>query len=147
MLLGAFGAGAVLVAGCGERSSDGAAGAARPSEPAVDADSDLVERMGGEIGAVLLTARATARRHKSLRTVAQPFVVLHLAHLEDLDATAGDGGTAPATPAAARAALLRAEEKLQRSLVRAALKAESGALAQVFASMAAAIAQRRAVTG
>ena len=45
----------------------------------------------------------------------------------------------------ARARLLRSEEKLQGRLVRAALEAESGALAQVFASMAAAVAQERTV--
>jgi hypothetical protein len=44
---------------------------------------------------------------------------------------------------AARSRLLAREERLQQRLVRAAVEAESGALAQVFASMAAAVAQQR----
>lgn len=146
LLLGGLGAGAVLVAGCGSRSADTPSEAVEPTGQAVGADSGLVEQVSGEVAAALVAATATARRYRALRPVAQPFADLHLAHLESLDATADDSeGTAPAGRPAALAALLRTEAKLQRSLVAAALEAESGALAQVFASMAAAVAQRRAV--
>lgn len=146
LLLGGVGAAVGLAAGCGSR--DGGSGAsAEPTAPAVGADSDLVERVVGEIGTALGAASATARRHRGLRGVARAFADLHRTHLDRLDADTEADGSAPGDEASARAALLRAEERLQRRLVAAAVEAQSGALAQVFAAMAAGVAQQRAVAG
>ena len=71
---------------------------------------------------------------------------MHRSHLGELSRPDDvEDGKVKGSVATARERLLRAEEKLQQQLVRAAVEAESGALAQVFASMAAAIAQERAV--
>jgi len=150
VLTGGAVAGVALLAatGCGTTGADGTATAAAddPTAPAVDADSDLVETVGGQITSVLTLAAATAAAFRQARALARGLSALHRAHLVELglpdDVAAGD---VKGTPEAARARLLRAEEKLQQQLVRAALEAESGALAQVFASMAAAVAQERAV--
>lgn len=146
LLLGGLGAAFAIAAGCGTQDA-GAGAAAEPTAPAVGADSDLVQRVIGEIGTALGAASATARRHRGLRGVARPFADLHRAHLERLDAVTEAEGSAPADEASARAALLRAEERLQRRLVDASVEAQSGALAQVFAAMAAGVAQQRAVAG
>lgn len=146
LLLGGAGAVLAVAAGCG--TEDTAPASSAPTADAVGADSDLVERVVAEIGTALGAAAATARRHRRLRGLARPFADLHRTHLERLEADADDpGADAPADEAAARAALLRAEERLQRRLVAAAVDAESGALAQVFASMAAGVAQQREVSG
>lgn len=152
VLTGSTAIGAVLlattVAGCGLGSDDDATSAASvdPTSPAVDADSDLVERVGRQLASALSLAVATGASVPALRSLARGFDSLHRAHLRELsqpdDARDGKVGGGEA---AARARLLRSEEKLERQLVQAALAAESGALAQVFASMAAAVAQRRAV--
>lgn len=146
LLLGGVGAVAALAAGCGTKDA-GAGAANEPTSPAVGADSDLVERVVGEIRTALGTASATARRHRALRGLARPFAALHRTHLDRLEADAEAEGSAPADEASARAALLRAEERLQRGLVGAAVEAQSGALAQVFAAMAAGVAQQREVAG
>lgn len=137
-------------AGCGLRQADESAGAAAvdPTEPAVDADSDLVETIGAQIAAALALAAATGAAFNQLRSLTRPLVAVHRFHLGELGLPDKDRhGTLKGSAATARARLLRSEEQLQQRLVRAALDAESGALAQVFASMAAAIAQQRAVTG
>lgn len=146
LLLGGVGAAVALAAGCGAQDS-GAGASADPTAPAVGADSDLVERVVAEIGTALGAATATARRHRALRGLARPFVGLHRTHLDRLEAGSDAQGTAPGDEGAARAALLRAEERLQVRLVDAAVEAQSGALAQVFAAMAAGVAQQRAVAG
>ncbi|WP_183099364.1 hypothetical protein [Nocardioides pelophilus] len=145
-------AGVLLVgaaAGCGQRQADMTGPAAvDPTEPAVDADSDLVETIGAQIAAALALAAATGAAFDQLRPLTRRLVAVHRFHLGELGRPdEGRHGTVKGSPATARARLLRSEETLQQRLVRAALDAESGALAQVFASMAAAIAQQRAVTG
>lgn len=145
-------AGAALVAttlaGCGSVRPDenGRAGAADPTAPAVDADSDLVGRVSKQLTSVLSLALATGASVPGLRPLARRWSSLHRAHLDELsEPDEADGGKVRGSAETARARLLRSEEKLQHQLVKAALEAESGALAQVFASMAAAVAQERAV--
>ncbi len=148
MLKGGAAAGAALLAGCGvDQDHDPAGAAVDPSEPAVDADSDLVETVSGHLTSALALAAATGRSVAPLRPLGRRLAALHRSHLGELGRPHGaERGTVKGTVETARARLLRSEEKLQRQLVQAALDAESGALAQVFASMAAAIAQQLAVT-
>ncbi len=150
LLTGGAVAGATLLAvsGCGSTPSEGAARAADddPTAPAVDADSDLVETVGGQVTKALALAVATGASVPQLRPLTRRLSELHRAHLGELSRPDDvEDGKVQGTTATARERLLRAEEKLQQQLVRAAVDAESGALAQVFASMAAAIAQERAV--
>lgn len=144
----AAGAGILAVAtGCGAHDSGRAgATAAEPSAPAVDADSDLVTRVVDEIVSVQALAKATGTAFPGLRSLTGPLVALHRAHLDELGRSADSGnGHVHGTADTARERLLRSETQLQGRLVDAALAAQSGALAQVFAAMAAALAQRQAV--
>ena len=150
VLTGGTVAGATLLAvsGCGLIDADDAARAVDddPTAPAVDADSDLVEKVGGQVTKALALSVATGGSVPQVRALARRLSALHRSHLDELSQPDDvDDGKVKGSPETARARLLRAEEKLQQQLVRAALEAESGALAQVFASMAAAIAQERAV--
>jgi hypothetical protein len=149
LLAGGTVAGAALlaVAGCGDTRADGdGAGADDPSAPSVDADSRLVETVGGQLTRALGLAAATAASVPQVRQLARGLAALHRTHLSELgQPDSVEESRVTGTAEAARARLLRSEEKLQRQLVQAALDAESGALAQVFASMAAAVAQERAV--
>ncbi len=136
------------MAGCGSARSDEneRAGAVDPTEPAVDADSDLVESVSKQLASALSLALATATSVPALRPLARRLASLHRSHLDELsEPDEADGGKVTGSVETARARLLRSEEKLQHQLVESALSAESGALAQVFASMAAAVAQERAV--
>ncbi|UMG92020.1 hypothetical protein [Nocardioides sp. TF02-7] len=149
VLAACAGTGVALVAGCGSDRTGGPAPGpgADPTEPAVDADSDLVAEVAAELEAAVAAATATARQHRALRPLARRLASLHRSHLAELGR---DGSVRPATAppgpqAAARERLLRTEARLQRRLTAAAVEAESGALAQVLAAMAAAVAQQRAV--
>jgi hypothetical protein len=137
----------LTLSGCGATSADDdRAVGADTTVPAVDTDSDLVTRVGGQLTSALALAVATARSVPQLRPLGRRLAALHRAHLGELSQPDEvEDATVEGSPETARARLLRSEEKLQQQLVRAALDAESGALAQVFASMAAAIAQERAV--
>lgn len=152
VLAGSSAAGVALLAGsaagCGPVRDDdsSAVGAVDPTEPAVAADSDLVETIAEQIATTLALAAATGAAARSLRPLTRRLVALHRSHLGELGRSDdGRSGSVHGSAATARARLLRAEERLQERLVRAALQAESGALAQVFASMAAGVAQVRAV--
>ncbi|KAA1420789.1 hypothetical protein F0U44_00075 [Nocardioides humilatus] len=143
---GAAAGAALLVSGCGVRDSRGSATSGDPTAPAADADSDLVVEIVDQITGALSLAKATGTAFKSLRPLSRDLVALHDAHLDELGESADPSKeVVKGTVETARARLLRAEENLQGRLVTAALAAESGALAQTFASMAAAIAQQRAV--
>ena len=105
-----------------------------------------MEKVGDQLRSALALALATGASVPQLRPLARRFAGLHRAHLRELSRSDDvEDGQVGGSVDAARARLLRSEERLQQRLVRAALAAESGALAQVFASMAAAVAQRRAV--
>lgn len=137
--------------GCGATDADDPTeqteqAVADPSAPAVDADSDLVTAVGDQLTSALALAVATGSSLPRLRPLARRFSALHRAHLGELSRPDEVGDRrVTGTTETARARLLRGEEKLQHQLVRASLEAESGALAQVFAAMAAAVAQERAV--
>ncbi|KAA1428903.1 hypothetical protein [Nocardioides antri] len=138
---------AAAAAGCGlVREDEQSAGAVDTTAPAVDADSDLVSSVAEQLAETLSLVLSTGASVRPVRPLTRRFAALHRAHLDELGQS-GDvsAGRVAGSPATARARLLRAEERLQAGLARAALKAESGALAQVFASMAAAVAQERAV--
>lgn len=148
VVAGGAGLVATLATGCGPTvPGDAPGGVADPTEPAVDADSGLVEEVTSALAGALGTASATGRAHPPLRPLSRDLVALHRRHGDELGGLppAEPAGRPPRQEAAARAALLAAEERLERRLVQAALAAESGALAQTFASMAAAVAQRRVV--
>ena len=133
----AGGLGGLLVGGaasaCGSRSSG--------TTPAAGSDTDLVDEVGQAIADTLASIRSA--RGAALRPVVRPFVRLHDAHLRKLGwSGSSQHGGRPAT----RDEVLAAERRLQSHLAHAAGEADSGALAQVLASMAAAIAQQVAVT-
>jgi hypothetical protein len=135
--LGLGAAGLVAVGGC-----DAGDDAARPSllgsgSPTATADVDPDSTLVDQVVAHLVAAEqlAAAGRRPDL-------VALHRAHLDALEADQ----PAPGRPARRRtpAEVRRGEVLLQRRLDDAALAAESGALARLLASMAAAVAQRLA---
>jgi hypothetical protein len=146
--MGGAAAGTALLAGCGPADREDTNGAAdvEPTRPAVDADSDLVERVGGQIATALALVVATGASVSGLRPLTRRLVALHRSHLSELSRSRdSEHVKVKGGPEAARARLLDSEQRLQHQLVHAALDAESGALAQVLASMAAAVAQELAV--
>jgi hypothetical protein len=150
LLAGALGTGTVLatggLVGCSPtQETTTPAGSVQPTAPAVDADSDLVESVGAMLATAWATATEIARTEPRVRRTARAFADLHAAHLDRLGVTA-DGAEPVPVEGAAGAALRGQEKGLRDRLVRAAVRAESGALAQVLASMAAAVDQRLVVT-
>lgn len=126
----AAGAGVVLAAaGCDGR---GSTPTARPTG-STDPDTALV----AEVVTALRRAERVAGAQGALELAA-----LHRAHLEALEAAPAAVGGRP--PKRGAAPVRRTEEALHRTLVRAAERAESGALARLLASMSAAVAQRLA---
>lgn len=144
---------ALALAGCdavdgilGGDEDPGVSGQVTPTAPAVDGDSALVTEIAGAIAAVGALATATGAKVPALARTGAHLARIHQAHVDRL------GGAEPVDPPAVPAArpaalqrLLQAEERLQDRLVEAAGQAGSGGLAQVLASMAAAVAQQRAV--
>lgn len=143
---------AVLLSGCdaldsvlGE-SDPVPPGAVSPTAPAVDADSALVEEVATAIASAGALASATGTTIPALARVGARLARIHEAHAGELGrTTAADQPVVDGGRTAALRRLWRSEDALQLRLVAAAQDAESGALAQVFASMAAALAQQQAV--
>ncbi len=126
--------------------SPGVSGTVSPTAPAVDADSDLVASVLDAVTAAAALATAVGTTVPALAGVATRVARLHEAHATELGgAGAADAPAVPEGRAAALRRLTEAEARLQDRLVSAAGEARSGALAQVLASMAAAVAQQRAV--
>lgn len=122
----------------------GVSGAVTPTAPAVDADSDLVAGVLDAVAAAAALATAVGTTVPALAPVATRFARLHAAHVEELGGTEpADSPVVPSARPAALRRLARTERRLQDRLVQAAGEAESGALAQVLAAMAAAVAQLR----
>ncbi|KRB76054.1 hypothetical protein ASE01_13540 [Nocardioides sp. Root190] len=124
----------------------GVSGAVTPTAPAVDADSALVSEVTQAIAATSALATATGTTVAALARIGTHLARIHDAHLVELGGA--DPAQAPVVPtdrATALKGLVLAEQRLQDRLVLAAGAARSGALAQVLASMAAAVAQQRAV--
>jgi len=152
VLAGGLGGATLAVAACdpiddllGGDDGPGVSGAVTPTAPPADTDSALVEDVLAVISTAAALARATGAAVPGLAKAAARLARLHDAHAAELGGTVGS----PAAPAVAadrtvaRADLLAAESDLQQELVAAARRAHSGALAQVLAAMAAAVAQQR----
>lgn len=123
-------------------------GTVTPTAPAADADSTLVEGVVTAISGTSALATATGAAVPGLARATATLTRIHASHAAELGGTITPATPPPAVPAARAAALrrlLRAEADLQGRLVDAAQQAHSGALAQLFAAMAAALAQQQAV--
>lgn len=138
-----------VVAGCSGGGDDptgtpSGPDASSPTAPAVDADTALVTAVTRQLSRAEATVAQALRAAPRLRAELGPFRELHRAHLAAL-------GDAPAAGRPAQGAgdprglAITEEHRLQRALADAAVRAESGALARLLASMSAAVAQRLAV--
>jgi hypothetical protein len=139
----------VLVAGCdhgddiGDPVASGSPSTETPSPDAPDQTPD--EGLVDEVTTALNTALgvlAAAHRLRPLRATVAPVLRAHRRHLEVLG---GEVEAATGSPLSADAPRLqfvrRSEQRLQATLVDAAGRAESGALAKVLASMSASATQ------
>jgi hypothetical protein len=114
-----------------ESGPSGSTAATSTSAPEQTADELLVDEVLGQLSAALL------------RQALGPILRAHRRHIEALEGEL-PGETAAATPpdaAAALGAVRGSERQLQASLVDAAGRAESGALARLLASMSASVTQ------
>ena len=154
-LTGALGgiAATVLAAGCdtgddlGESDSTGSPSPS-PSvaqEPEQTPDEALVDDVLARLGAAVAVLQA-ARRFKQLRPTVAPLLHAHRSHAEVLEGELEGEAPAsrPADLSAATEAVRSSETELQASLVDAAGRAESGALAKLLASMSASTTQHLA---
>jgi hypothetical protein len=161
VVAGGLGGLALAVAGCdavdrllGESKDSGVSPApgatVSPTAPADDADSALVDKVVAVLSTTAALATQVGTRVPALTRVGARLARLHDAHVRELGGTPASGTRPPKVAAGRRPALsqlLAAEAGLQDQLVAAAQSAQSGALAQLLASMAAAVAQQRAVLG
>lgn len=136
-------AGLLALAGCDGDSVSSGPGQEQTTAPPVDADADLVEHVLQLITQTATVVAEGQRQDRGLRRDLRPLAELHGAHSRALggDATGISARRRGRTLAQVRAA----EARLQRQLTDAAVRAESGALAKLLASMAAAVAQHLAV--
>lgn len=119
------------------------------TEPTDDADAALLVDVTAEVGAALALATAAAAARPGLAHELAAFQRLHRRHLERLPEAASEVPDPDVRGSAARvrARVAAREQQLQEALGGAALSAESGPLAALLASMAAAVAQQRAAAG
>ena len=115
------------------------------------ADEALVAQAADAIGSTMTTV-AAARLVPSLRRSLTPLYRDHRRHLAALDdsratAPGPDLATAATDAAAVLAGVTSAEAALQGQLVDLAVRAESGTLAALLASMSASVAQHRSALG
>ena len=154
-LTGALGgiAATVLAAGCDtgdDLGENDATGSPSPSpsvaqEPEQTPDEALVDDVLAGLGAAVGVLQA-ARRFKQLRPTVAPVLHAHRSHAEVLEGDLGgtDPASRPADLSAAVEAIRVSETQLQASLVDAAGRAESGALARLLASISASTTQHLA---
>ena len=144
----------VLVAGC-DHGDDIGAPASRAGPSSADAsasasaqtpDEALVDDVLGALGAALGTL-AAARHQRPLRAPLAPLLRAHRRHVGVLEGESDATASSPvhADAAAALVAVRRSELQLRATLVDAAGRAESGALAKLLASMSASVTQHVAV--
>lgn len=128
-------AGVAALAGCDPEP------AARPgATPEADPDTALVDAVRAELGEVAGLVAAAAGRPQ-LRERVTALLALHAAHLEAIEGDPPTPSTPPAGPPAQVWATLSARERqLQRRLADWSVRAESGALARLLASMSAGVA-------
>lgn len=138
--LGGALAGLVAVTGCDGDANSDPTPRTEPTAPAVDADAELVDQVVEHIATASAAVAAARKQSPQLRRSLRPLQRLHAEHLAVLET---DGDPTVSQPAARD--VRAAETALQRQLTEAAVRAESGALAKVLASMAAAVAQQLAV--
>jgi hypothetical protein len=141
----AAGLAGLAVGGCTSDSPDDPDDPASTSAPPVDADQELVdgvvERLNTALGAVVTAGDASRPLARKLAGLSR----MHVAHLEALGGSenwSADIGQAPD-----RQEVLAGETRLQKFLTTAAVRAESGTLAKLLASMSAAVAQHLAALG
>ncbi len=125
-----------------DRTGSTSASPSVAQEPEQTPDEALVDDVLVGLGAAVAVLQA-ARRFTQLRPVLAPMLHAHRAHVEVLEGDLGDvpSATRPAGAAAAVEAVRVSETQLQASLVDAAGRAESGALAKLLASMSASVTQ------
>lgn len=116
-------------------------------EPTEDPDLALVDDVRDDLAAALSFVTAARRGRRGLARELDELSRLHLAHLRELP---GGRDQAPSPRVRGDAARVRArvralESRLQGTLADAAVRAESGPLAALLASMSAAVAQQLAV--
>lgn len=142
-LVATVGLAGLAVGGCTSDSPDDPTDGQGTSTAPVDADQALVDDVVDRLSTALSTVVMAGDGSRPLARELAGFKRLHTAHL---DALGGDSrwfayeATAPG-----RGEVLAAEARLQRFLATAAVRAESGALARLLASMSAAVAQQLAV--
>jgi hypothetical protein len=144
------GLGGLAVAGCTTDDGDPPTSTSTTSAPSVDADSTLVSDVAGRIAAADALVRQVLRDSPLLRSDLGPLRRMHEAHLEALggyDGSARSPRPPRGRPTDALQQVATSEQRLQRTLATAAVRAESGTLAKLLASMSAAVAQRLAVLG
>jgi hypothetical protein len=127
--------------GCTSDAPGSPAEPAATSAPPVDADQELVTDVAVRLAAMAVFVDALSRDYPALRADLRPFRRLHAAHLA---AVGGFEDSIPA-PAPNEGRPVEVTRELRRELAAAAVRAESGALAKLLASMSAAVAQHLAV--
>ncbi len=137
--LGGALAGLVVVTGCDGDAGSGEPRSEQTTAPPVDADAELVDLVSERITIAWAVVSSARKQGPELRRSLRPLQRLHETHLSVLEKTPRTG-----TRPVARDVRV-AETALQRQLTEAAVRAQSGALAKVLASMAAAVAQQLAV--
>lgn len=121
------------------------ASASTPS-PSGTADEALVAAVLAELDTVSELVSDALRGSPRLRGDLRPLLALHRDHARVLGATSRpSGATTHGSRPADLDAVRRREAVLHRRLVDFSLKADSGALARVLASMSAAVSQRLVV--
>lgn len=119
------------------------------ASPAPGTDEALVAGAATAIMSALELAVLVRRRFPVLAPSAGPLVRAHRGHLGVLDLGGGlQTRTSTSVPSSAARALRQLrddEQRLQQTLASAAVDARSGALARLFASMSASVAQHLAL--
>ena len=130
---------APVLAACDATDTTPRSGHVSPTTDSAADDGAQVAAVARAIAGARAAALKLAKHDHAQRTWALGLAALHQQHLHKLGAT----GARPRTVhASTRQGLVTAEQDLQHRLVAACGRAQSGALAQVLASMAAAIGQR-----
>lgn len=144
--LGGALAGIVALTGCDLDRGSEAPTSQQTTAPPADADADLVEDVLQRIVDTTGVIAGARQADQSLRRRLRPLDELHAAHIRALDPPEGLRTTLTSgRPDLEK--VRRTEIALQDHLTRAAVRAESGSLAKLLASMAAGIAQHLEALG
>lgn len=150
LVLAGLATGGCEVADPARPPADGGSDPSTPpaDSPAADPDAALVDSVRGELATALALVMVTADR-PALAAETAPFRRLHRRHLAALpgDEVTASPARVPGDTQRARSRVSRHEQRLQGSLADAAVRAESGPLAALLASMSAAVAQQLATGG